>query len=166
MSKSDKEKQNKEKKETTINFGALEALNDKLDMTIERISALESKIDEMSPDLHDATGSLNMTLALLRTFQEVTNVATIFSPSKWIMRLRPDVNLDAIERLIVDVLTREGPKNISQLTALVKQERGTSSRRIIRDKVNDMIGRNILEESDEGYGRVVKMKIDVKKLSQ
>lgn len=165
---SDKEKQNDEKKEQkqTINLGALDALNDKLDKTIERISDLENKIDKMSPDLHDATGSLNMTLALLRTFQEVTNVATIFSPSKWIMRLRPDVNLDAIERLIVDVLTREGPKNISQLTALVKQERGTASRRIIRDKVNDMIERDILEEADEGYGRVIKMKIDVKSLSQ
>ncbi len=168
MSMSDKEKQNDEKKEQlqTINLGALTILNDKLDKTIERISELESKIDKISPDLHDATGSLNMTLALLRTFQEVTNVATLFSPSKWIMRLRPDVNLDAIERLIVDVLTREGPKNISQLTALVKQERGTASRRIIRDKVNDMIVRDILEELDEGYGRVVKMKIDVKSLSQ
>ncbi len=168
MSMSDKEKQNDEKKEQlqTINLGALTILNDKLDKTIERISELESKIDKISPDLHDATGSLNMTLALLRTFQEVTNVATLFSPSKWIMRLRPDVNLDAIERLIVDVLTREGPKNISQLTALVKQERGTASRRIIRDKVNDMIVRDILEELDEGYGRVVKMKIDVKNLSQ
>ncbi len=165
---SDKEKQSDKKKEQkqTINLGALDVLNDKLDMTIERISQLESKIDKMSPDLSDATGSLNMTLALLRTFQEVTNVATIFSPSKWIMRLRPDVNLDAIERLIVDVLTREGPKNISQLTALVKQERGTASRRIIRDKVNDMIVREILEEVDEGYGRVVKMKIDVRTLSQ
>lgn len=160
------EKKEEQKEVQTINFGALSVLNDKLDRTIERISELEDKIEKMSPDLHDATGSLNMTLALLRTFQEVTNVATIFSPSKWIMRLRPDVNLDAIERLIVDVLTREGPKNISQLTALVKQERGTSSRRIIRDKVNDMIERDILEEIDEGYGRVVKMKIDVKSLSE
>ncbi|MHA1737593.1 MAG: hypothetical protein ACTSWD_03340, partial [Candidatus Heimdallarchaeota archaeon] len=102
-----------------------------------------------------------------RTFQEVTNVATIFSPSKWIMRLRPDVNLDAIERIIVDVLTREGPKNISQLTSSVKQERGTASRRIIRDKVNDMIVRDIVEEiADEGHGRVIKMKIDVKTLSE
>ena len=107
-----------------------------------------------------------MTLAILRTFQEVTNVATIFSPSKWLMRLRPDVNLDAIERLIVDVLTREGPKNISQLTASVRMERGTASRRIIRDKVNDMIVREIVEDVDEGYGRVIKMAIDVKELSK
>lgn len=166
------DKENKKKQEesneppVTVNFSALESLNNKLDQTIERISALEKKIDTMSPDLQDASGSLNMTLAILRTFQEVTNVATIFSPSKWIMRLRPDVNLDSIERLIVDVLTREGPKNISQITALVKQERGTASRRIIRDKVNNMIERDILEEIDEGYGRVIKMKIDVKELAQ
>lgn len=167
-----KKKENKKKDQetldnkTTVDFGALEALNEKLDQTISRISGLEKKIEDMSPDLQDATGSLNMTLAILRTFQEVTNVATIFSPSKWIMRLRPDVNLDAIERVIVDVLTREGPKNISQLTAAVRQERGTSSRRIIREKVNDMIERNIVEEINEGYGRVIKMLIDVKDLAQ
>ncbi|MFW9923142.1 MAG: hypothetical protein ACFFDW_07660 [Candidatus Thorarchaeota archaeon] len=154
------------KQNPAVNFGALEALNDKLDETIQRLAALENKIEKMSPDLQDATGSLNMTLALLRTFQEVTNVATIFSPSKWIMRLRPDINLDGIERSIVDILTREGSKNISQLTAAVKMDRGTASRRIIREKVNDMIEREILEEIDEGYGRVVKMKIDVKNLSQ
>jgi chromosome segregation ATPase len=100
------EKEKKERQEEkTINMQALEALTAKLDQTIERISTLEDKIDRMNPELQDATGSLNMTLAILRTFQEVTNVATIFSPSKWLMRLRPDVNLDAIERVIVDVLT-------------------------------------------------------------
>jgi hypothetical protein len=165
-SKDKKESKKNSKEETaTVNLQALESLNNKLDQTIERISALEKKIEDMSPDLSDATGSLNMTLAILKTFQEVTNVATIFSPSKWIMRLRPDVNLDAIERVIVDVLTRDGPKNISQLTASVKQERGTASRRIIREKVNDMIEREIVEEIDEGFGRVIRMLIDVKNLA-
>ncbi|MBK5114509.1 MAG: hypothetical protein KGD59_01180 [Candidatus Heimdallarchaeota archaeon] len=162
--KKDKKK-SPEKSKETINPNSMDLLSDKLDQTIQRIAELENKIEKLSPDIKDATGSLNMTLAILRTFQEVTNVATIFSPSKWLMRLRPDVSLDAIERLIVDVLTREGPKNISQLTASVRMERGTASRRIIRDKVNDMIVREILEDVDEGYGRVIKMAIDVKNLS-
>jgi len=159
-------KESNNKKMETINPESLDLLNDKLDQTIKRLADLENKIEKLSPGIQDATGSLNMTLAILRTFQEVTNVATIFSPSKWLMRLRPDVNLDAIERLIVDVLTRDGPKNISQLTASVRMERGTASRRIIREKVNDMIERNIVEEVDEGYGRVIKMAIDVKSLSE
>lgn len=165
MAAEKKKKKTSEKSTDTINLNSMDLLNDKLDQTIQRISDLESKIEKLSPDIKDATGSLNMTLAILRTFQEVTNVATIFSPSKWLMRLRPDVNLDAIERLIVDVLTREGPKNISQLTASVRMERGTASRRIIRDKVNNMIVRKIVEEVNEGYGRVIKMAIDVKALS-
>lgn len=166
MTAEKKEKKKSDNKaEKTVNPDSLDLLNDKLDETIRRLADLESKIEKISPEIKDATGSLNMTLAILRTFQEVTNVATIFSPSKWLMRLRPDVNLDAIERLIVDVLTREGPKNISQLTASVRMERGTASRRIIRDKVNDMIVREIVEEIDEGYGRVIKMAIDVKDLT-
>ncbi|MBN1327985.1 MAG: hypothetical protein JXA54_00805 [Candidatus Heimdallarchaeota archaeon] len=168
MDASEPTEQNKEKSASTkktVDLSALEILNDKLDQTIKRISQLEEKIEGMSPELKNATGSLNMTLAILRTFQDVTNVATIFSPSKWIMRLRPDINLDAIERVIVDVLTREGPKNISQLTASVRMERGTASRRIIREKVNDMIERGVIEEIDEGTGRVIRMLIDVKDLS-
>ncbi|MCF2143517.1 MAG: hypothetical protein K9W42_07430 [Candidatus Heimdallarchaeota archaeon] len=158
--------EDKSKKEKTINFDAIIKLNEKLDKTIERIERLEKKIELMSPELEDATGSLNMTLAILRTFQEVTNIATIFSPSKWLMRLRPDINLDAIERVIVDVLTREGAKNISQLTAAVRMERGSASRRIIREKVNEMIDEGILEEVDGGTGRVIKMRIDIKELSK
>lgn len=166
MTTSEEKKNHLRKKETaTININALEQLNDKLDKTIERIAALENKIEKMSPDLHDATGTLNMTLALLRTFQEVTNVATIFSPSRWILRHKPNINLDAIERSIVDVLTREGPKNISQLTSAVKMERGSASRRIIREKVNILIEKDLLEEVDERYGRVVKMKLDIKELT-
>ncbi|NHJ31379.1 MAG: hypothetical protein FK732_00810 [Asgard group archaeon] len=167
MAAEKKEKKKSDKKpKDTVNPDSLDLLNDKLDQTIQRLADLESKIEKLNPNIQDATGSLNMTLAILRTFQDVTNVATIFSPSKWLMRLRPDVNLDAIERLIVDVLTREGPKNISQLTASVRMERGTASRRIIRDKVNDMIKREIVEEVDEGYGRVIKMAIDLKDLAQ
>jgi len=154
-----------EEKNKTINFEAIANLNTKLDKTIERIERLEKKIESMSPDLESATGSLNMTLAILRTFQEVTNIATIFSPSKWLMRLRSDINLDAIERVIVDVLTREGPKNISQLTAAVRLERGSASRRIIREKVNEMIKEGIVEEIDGGTGRVIKMLLDIKELT-
>ncbi|MBD3192432.1 MAG: hypothetical protein GF308_17465 [Candidatus Heimdallarchaeota archaeon] len=149
-----------------VTFDQLEALNQKLDRTIQRIANLEEKIDGISPELSSATGSLNMTLSILRTFQEVTNVATIFSPSKWLMRLRPEISLDPIERAIIDVLTREGSKNISQLTAAVRRERGSASRRIIREKVNQMIKQNIVEEVDEGYGRVVKMAIDLKELTE
>ena len=97
--KKEKKKSNSKPKET-INPDSLDLLNDKLDQTIKRLAELESKIEKLSPGIQDATGSLNMTLAILRTFQDVTNVATIFSPSKWLMRLRPDVSLDAIERLI------------------------------------------------------------------
>lgn len=162
--KQEKEEKDKTEEKKTIDPYALEKLNSKLDQTIERISELENKIEEMSPELKNASGSLNMTLAILRTFQEVTNVATIFSPSKWLLRLKPDLTLDPIERAIVDVLTREGGKNISQLTAAVRIERGSASRRIIREKVDNLIRNDIVEEADEGHGRVVKMKIDMKEL--
>jgi hypothetical protein len=42
--------------------------------------------------------------------------------------------------------------NISQITAGVRAERGTASRRIVRERVNDMVARGILkviEDEDE-----------------
>ncbi|MCK5045742.1 MAG: hypothetical protein KAS22_04130, partial [Candidatus Heimdallarchaeota archaeon] len=63
-------KKSLEKSKKTINPDSMDILNDKLDQTIQRIADLESKIEKLSPDIKDATGSLNMTLAILRTFQE------------------------------------------------------------------------------------------------
>ncbi|GAG87071.1 unnamed protein product, partial [marine sediment metagenome] len=37
------------------------------------------------------------------------------------------------------------PLNISQITAGVRAERGTASRRIVRERVNELVARDILQ---------------------
>jgi len=64
--------------------------------------------------------------------------------------LTPDLILpelkDAISRDIVRVLLERNEQNISQITELVKTKRGTASRRIIRGKLLELEGKNIVQK--------------------
>ena len=64
-----------------------------------------------------------------------------------------DLKKDDISWKIIQVLDNSSrPLNISQITAAVRAERGTASRRIIRERVNELVQREILqtiEDEDE-----------------
>jgi hypothetical protein len=63
-----------------------------------------------------------------------------------------DLKKDDISWKIIQVLDKSRPLNISQLTAAVRAERGTASRRIIRERVNELLNRGVLqviEDDDE-----------------
>ena len=68
--------------------------------------------------------------------------------------LTPDLILpelkDAISRDIVRVLLERNEQNISQITELVKTKRGTASRRIIREKLQELEGKNIVQKHQKG----------------
>jgi DNA-binding transcriptional ArsR family regulator len=68
--------------------------------------------------------------------------------------LTPDLILpelqDAISRDIVRVLLERNEQNISQITELVKSKRGTASRRIIREKLQELEGKNIVQKQQKG----------------
>ncbi|MHA2286758.1 MAG: hypothetical protein ACXABZ_12900, partial [Candidatus Thorarchaeota archaeon] len=63
-----------------------------------------------------------------------------------------DLKKDDISWRVIQILDNTRPLNISQLTAAVRAERGSASRRIIRDRVNSLLKRGILtviEDEDE-----------------
>ncbi|MCK4332740.1 MAG: hypothetical protein KAV40_04095, partial [Thermoplasmatales archaeon] len=58
-------------------------------------------------------------------------------------------------------------QNVSQITELVRSKRGTASRRIIRDKLNELTKKNIIEKKQKGSLSVYSLSPDViKKWSQ
>ena len=61
----------------------------------------------------------------------------------------PEVK-DQISREIVRVLLDRKEQNISQITELVRSKRGTASRRIIRNKINELTDKNILQKQQKG----------------
>ncbi len=68
--------------------------------------------------------------------------------------LTPDMILpeikDPISREIVRVLLERSDQNISQITELVRSKRGTASRRIIRDRIQELEEKNIVQKRQKG----------------
>jgi len=68
--------------------------------------------------------------------------------------LTPDVVIpeikDDISREIVRALMERNDQNISQITELVKSNRGTASRRIIRDRLKELEKSEIVEKELKG----------------
>jgi DNA-binding HxlR family transcriptional regulator len=85
--------------------------------------------------------------------------------------LTPDMILpeikDSISREIVRVLLEKSDQNISQITELVRSKRGTASRRIIRDRLQELEEKNIVQKSqkDSRYAYSLTEKV-IKKWSQ
>ncbi|MFX0194775.1 MAG: tetratricopeptide repeat protein [Candidatus Hodarchaeota archaeon] len=74
-----------------------------------------------------------------------------------IFRKYPNLKYDDISTVIISCLERKERLNISQLTEEVRIQRGSASRRIIRERVNHLIKQGIIEELDEGYGRQLRV---------
>jgi DNA-binding HxlR family transcriptional regulator len=72
--------------------------------------------------------------------------------------LTPDMILpevkDPISREIVRVLLEKSDQNISQITELVRNKRGTASRRIIRDRIQELEEKNIVQKSQKSSRHV------------
>jgi DNA-binding transcriptional ArsR family regulator len=61
----------------------------------------------------------------------------------------PEVK-DPIAKEIVRALLEKSEQNISQITELVRNKRGTASRRIIRDKIQELIEQDIVQKKQKG----------------
>lgn len=59
--------------------------------------------------------------------------------------LLPDVK-DPISRDIIKVLLKKSGQNISQITETLRAERGSASRRIVRDKLKGLEDKGIVEQ--------------------
>lgn len=85
--------------------------------------------------------------------------------------LTPDVILpdvtDPISKEIVRVLMDKTDQNVSQITELVRNKRGTASRRIIREKILELTKKDIICKQQKGSLYVYSLSADViKKWSQ
>ena len=137
----------------------------------------------MSQDLTDEIRKLNkriselekMLSTLIQPFQKIqdttSNYLKIIQLSLEHGGLTPDLILpevkDSISKEIVRVLLDRNEQNISQITELVRNKRGTASRRIVREKINELTGKNIIQKKQKGSLYVYGLSEDViKKWSQ
>jgi len=120
----------------------------------------------VSKDLTDEIKELNKRISelermlslLIQPFQKVqdttSNYLKILQLSLEHGGLTPDLILpevkDPISKEIVRALLDRSEQNISQITELVRSKRGTASRRIVREKVNELTEKNIIQKKQKG----------------
>jgi hypothetical protein len=68
---------------------------------------------------------------------------------------------DDISKHIVAVLFEKGDRNISQVTEAVKGKRGTASRRIVRERIQDLEERGVLVSAPGSRGRTYRVSEDI-----
>ena len=68
---------------------------------------------------------------------------------------------DDISRHLVSALFEKGDRNISQLTEAVKAKRGTASRRIVRERLEDLVDQGVVVASPGPKGRIFRVSDDI-----
>ena len=68
---------------------------------------------------------------------------------------------DDISRHIVSALFENADRNISQITKAIKGKRGTASRRIVRERVQDLESKGVLVSTANARGRTYRVTDDV-----
>ena len=137
----------------------------------------------MTEDLTDEIKKLNnriseleqMLAVLVQPFKNIQNTTSNYLRIIQLLLenggLTPDLILpevkDQISKEIIKVLMDRKEQNISQITELVRNKRGTASRRIIREKINELIEKNLIQKKQKGSIYVYTLSEEViKKWSQ
>lgn len=133
---------------------------------------LEKEVKELNKRISQLEKMLSAALKPLRDVSKTTqNYLKLTGLLMEHGGLTPDMILpeikDDISREIVRVLMERPDQNISQVTELVRSKRGTASRRIIRERIKDLVEKNIIKKHLKGKTYVYKITDNViKKWSQ
>jgi DNA-binding transcriptional ArsR family regulator len=127
----------------------------------EEIKELNQRINELEKMLSSLFKPLSDVTKTTRNYLRLTALLLDHGG------LTPDIILpdlkDHISREIVRVLMDRSEQNISQITELVRSKRGTASRRIIREKLNELTDKKIIKKQQKGSRYVYSITEDVVK---
>ena len=131
----------------------------------EEVKKLNKRIQELEKMLSAAIKPLQDTGRIAQNYLRLTGILLDKGG------LTPDAILpeikDPISQEVVRVLLDKKEQNISQITELVRSRRGTASRRIIRERINELIEKDIIKKNQKGSNYVYSLTEKViKKWSQ
>jgi hypothetical protein len=130
----------------------LEEVQDRLDEISKRLARVEVLMERIGPGLEEVTDSARVIREGFEFYDGMVKLMSKFTRAERLESRYGDLKRDEISWRIIQILDNSRPLNISQLTAAVRAERGTASRRIVRERVNKLVERGILkivEEEDE-----------------
>ncbi|MFW9919671.1 MAG: hypothetical protein ACFFED_08740 [Candidatus Thorarchaeota archaeon] len=130
----------------------IEEVQSRLDEISKRLARVESLIERIGPGLEEVSESAKVIREGFEFYDGMVKLMSKFTKAERLESRYGDLKKDQISWLIIRILDANRPLNISQLTAAVRSERGTASRRIVRERVNALLERgilNVIEDEDE-----------------
>lgn len=144
-SDSNPDNNDKKKEETRESSELWEKLEDISD----RLSRIERVLAKIEPEMGQFQHSTRLIREGMDFYGNLFELMGRFTGRQRLQRRFPEIGKDEISRLIVEALEAGKPLNISQLTAKVRGQRGTASRRIVRERIQRLIELGILVESHQ-----------------
>ncbi len=127
------------------NLLELQKIQGQMVMILERLNKVESMFTETA----EAKAMLSA-IRLLKAGAELTGQPIsgliALSESRELL-LRPGIQKDEIAKAIIRILITTGPLNVSQISRRLREERGSASRRIVRERLQRLSELEIVEKS-------------------
>ena len=128
-------------------------MQDRLEEISDRLARLEDILERVGPGIEEVRTSANIIREGMNFYSCIVKLMNKFTKAERLESRFGDLKKDDISWRIIQILDKSSrPLNISQITAGVRAERGTASRRIVRERVNELVAREILqvmEDEDE-----------------
>ncbi|MHA2187278.1 MAG: hypothetical protein ACW99V_03480 [Candidatus Thorarchaeota archaeon] len=131
---------------------SIDEVQDRLEEISSRLARVEELIERIGPGIDEVSESAKVIREGFEFYDGMVKLMSKFTKSERLESRFGDLKKDDISWRVIQILDNTRPLNISQLTAAVRAERGSASRRIIRDRVNSLLKRGILtviEDEDE-----------------
>ncbi len=123
----------------------IEEVQDRLEEISNRLARLEELIERVGPGIEEVRSSAKVIREGFEFYDGLVRLMGKFTKAERLESRYGDLKKDDISWRIIQILDNSRPLNISQITAAVRAERGTASRRIVRERVNHLVGRGILQ---------------------
>jgi hypothetical protein len=126
----------------------------------EQIEALREALAQATKPYAELAGYIEQLQSLSRGYFRILGLVQrhgAVSPDLAVPGLKDDIS-----RHIVSALIDRGDRNISQITDAVKARRGTASRRIVRERLDDLVGRGLVVADSGSRGRTFRVSDDVR----
>lgn len=134
----------------------LEEVESQLDRLERRLKRIEELLSSQATQMDEVNALFRFFRGSMRFYDDVSHLLSYISSfkkassTKWISK-------DPLAKAILVDLARRGPRNISQLTRDLREERGKASRRIVSERVDRLIEEGVLTEDRHSGSRRLRL---------